>query len=122
MLIVIYLNDLPSIHHEVALNTITDGLLKQNSLNEVYIYIAGKDFTKSVFPQSFLDFAFSNMAVSTLFSIPAPWPNCYFQGSSANLSTPSGKHWHSVFKAHFTNFMHLRSLELKPHGLFSLVT
>jgi hypothetical protein len=88
MPIVIYLNDLPSNHHEVALTTVTDGLLKQNSLNEVHIYIAGKDFTKSVFPPSFLDFAFSYMALSTLFTIPAPWPNCYFQGSPANLSTP----------------------------------
>ena len=122
MPIVIYLNDLPSNHHEVALNTVTEGLLKEQSFNQVYIYIAGKDFTKSVFPPSFLDLAFSNMALSTLFSIPAPWPNCYFQGSSTNLSTPQGKDWHSAFKAHFTNFMQLRSLELKPHGLFSLVT
>ncbi len=78
MPVVIYLNDLPSNHHEVALNTVTDGLSSQLSLSQVYIYIAGKDFTKPVFPAGFLDLAFSNMALSTLFSIPAPWPNCYF--------------------------------------------
>jgi len=46
---VIYLNDLPSNHHEVALTTVTEGLysmLSPSSMADIFIYIAGKDFTK----------------------------------------------------------------------------
>jgi hypothetical protein len=49
MPITIYLNDLPSNHHEIAINTVTEGLtnaLEPALLSDFYLFIAAKDFTQ----------------------------------------------------------------------------
>lgn len=127
--ILIYLNDLPSNHHEIAINTVTNGLfgeqsgmMKPKCREGVYIYIAGKDFTKKVFPEGYVDFGFSNMAAATLPNFPSNLTNCYFMSTDKVVSTTDGQIWVESFRDFLTTFMKSRLSELKKGGLFLLVT
>ena len=50
MPITIYLNDLPNNHHEIAIRTVTDGLLgaeselEESLRQDIHIFVVGKDF------------------------------------------------------------------------------
>ena len=68
MPIMIYLNDMPKNHHEIAINTVTEGLfgaesqLEESLRENIHLYVVGKDFTKTMFPVEYVDFGYSNMA------------------------------------------------------------
>ena len=67
MPIQIFLNDLPENHHSLAITAVSEGL--SPLFDDIYIMVAGKDFTEQVFPAGTVDFAFSNM---TLMILPIP--------------------------------------------------
>lgn len=126
--VTIYLNDLPSNHHEIAITTVTAGLfgpdsqLEEAYRDQVHVYLAPHDFTKAVHPSDFVDFGFSNMAAATLPNSPTPLTNCYFFASEAVLGTPGGQAWVEAFDSFLSKFMQARSQELKPTGRFCMMT
>ena len=49
---------------------------------------------------------------------PAPiTDNIFFLASPDTLSTAAGKNWTTALSEHFSTFLDMRSLELKPHGV-----
>lgn len=58
MSIQIILNDLPENHHSLAIAAVSDGLAMYD---DIYIMVAGKDFTSQVFASNSIDLAYSNM-------------------------------------------------------------
>jgi hypothetical protein len=91
--IAIYLNDLPENHHEIAIKTITNGLnehLDPSINNNIFLYVAGKDYTKQVFPDGFVDFGFSSMAATTLPESAGDLTNSYFVSTPKVLATETG--------------------------------
>jgi hypothetical protein len=49
---------------------------------------------------------------------PAPiTDNIFFLASPETFSTDTGKKWAIALTDHFSKFLEMRSLELKPHGL-----
>jgi SAM dependent carboxyl methyltransferase len=126
--ITIYLNDLPENHHTIAIKTVSAGLFgKDSTLSEseranVFIYVAGHDFTKPVFPKQFVDFGFSNMAANTLSNSPSPLTNCYFFASDKVVATEGGQKWVQAFEDFIARFMQARSSELKTGGIMCMVT
>jgi hypothetical protein len=81
MPIQVFLNDLPENHHSLAIAAVTDGLA--DLFEDVFIMVAGKDFTEQVFPAGTIDLAFSNMTLMILPTAPTQRKdNVFF------LSTP----------------------------------
>jgi hypothetical protein len=70
MPIQIFLNDLPENHHSLAIAAVTDGLTPL--FDDIFIMVAGKDFTEQVFPAGTIDLAFSNMTLMILPLPPSP--------------------------------------------------
>lgn len=62
------------------------------------------------------------MATATLPNFPTPLTNSYFYSSDRILSTEGGQAWVSAFRDFIQKFLHSRFLELKPGGVFSMVT
>ena len=86
MPIQIFLNDLPENHHSLAIAAVTEGL--QDLFEDVYIMVAGKDFTEQVFPAGTVDFAFSNMTLMILPLPPSPrTDNVFFLATPENLKS-----------------------------------
>jgi len=110
----VYLNDLPENHHSLALQTVYDGLLQYE---DVYIMVAGKDFTFQVFPNSTIDIAYSNMTIMILPSPPTPRSdNVLFLATPEKMKTDEGKQWLAAFTKHWTSFLTQRQKELKTNG------
>lgn len=81
MPIQVFLNDLPENHHSLAIAAVSDGITPL--FDDVFIMVAGKDFTEQVFPANYIDMAFSNMTLMILPQAPTPrTDNIFF------LSTP----------------------------------
>lgn len=123
--IAIYLNDLPENHHEIAIKTIEKGLndhLPESLNHDIFLYVAGKDFTKQVFPEGFVDFGFSAMAATTLPQAAGELTNSYFVSSPKVLATEAGQRWENAFTEFYTAFIRQRSTELKRGGYFCMVT
>jgi hypothetical protein len=117
--IVIYLNDLPNNNHENALLTVLGGI---KEFEKVFVYIAGADFTKEVFPNEFVDICFSHMSLPTLPNHPSHHTNYCFFASDKILATEDGKIWHNAMEDHITKFTASRGKELKKNGFLLIVT
>ena len=84
MPIQVFLNDLPENNHSLVIQTVTDGLLPQ--FEDVFIMVAGKDFTQQVLPTGSIDFAFSNMTLMILPLPPSPrTDNIFFLATPEKL-------------------------------------
>ena len=70
MPIQVFLNDLPENHHSLAIAAVTEGLTPL--FEDVFIMVAGKDFTEQVFPAGTVDMAYSNMTLMILPQPPTP--------------------------------------------------
>jgi SAM dependent carboxyl methyltransferase len=69
MSIQVILNDLPENHHSLAIETVSEGL---TAYENVFIMVAGKDFTTQVFPSKTIDIGFSNMTAHIIPKAPCP--------------------------------------------------
>lgn len=119
MQILIYLNDIVENHHAIAIKTVRNGLfddastLSPSEKKDVFIYVAGADFTKPVFPRAYVDFAFSSMAMCSLPWSPSPLTNAGFFGSKEVLATEDGQIWMKALSESYVNFLKARETELK---------
>jgi len=114
MIIQVMLNDLPENHHSLAIAAVTEGL---SDYEDVFIMIAGKDFTQQVFPTNTIDFAFSNMTAHIIPKAPCERDeNVFFLATPEKLETEWGKKWIDASKQHWTSFVGNRQKELKKHG------
>jgi hypothetical protein len=97
------LNDLPENHHTLAIQSVTEGL---REYEDVFIMVAGKDFSQQVFPNNTIDLAFSNM---TLMILPLPpsvrTDNVFFFSTPEKLNSDLGKIWIEGFTKHWTQFV-----------------
>lgn len=115
MPIQVFLNDLPENHHSLAIAAVTDAL--SPLFDEVFIMVAGKDFTEQVFPAGSLDLAYSNMTLMILPLPPTPrTDNVFFLSSPEKLQSEEGKAWVAGFNKHWTAFVTNRMKELKENG------
>lgn len=111
----IFLNDLPENHHSLAIAAVTEGLTPL--FEDVFIMVAGKDFTEQVFPTGTIDLAFSFTTIMILPLAPTPrTDNVFFLSTAENLASDMGKEWVAAFNRHWTAFVTNREKELKPHG------
>lgn len=115
MPIQVFLNDLPENHHSLAIAAVTEGLTPL--FEDVYIMVAGKDFTEQVFPAGTIDFAFSNMTLMILPQAPtARTDNVFFLATPEKLQSEQGKEWVAGFNKHWTAFVTNRQKELRENG------
>jgi len=115
MPIQIFLNDLPENHHSLAIAAVTDGLTPL--FDDIFIMVAGKDFTEQVFPSGTIDFAFSNMTLMILPLPPSPrTDNVFFLATPEKLQSNQGKEWVAGFNKHWTSFVTNRQKELRVNG------
>jgi hypothetical protein len=106
--IAIYLNDLPENHHEIAIKTISNGFnenLDASMNHNIFLYVAGKDYTKQIFPEGFVDFGFSSMAATTLPESAGDLTNSYFVSTPKVLATETGQRWEAAFTKFYTTFI-----------------
>jgi len=97
------LNDLPENNHSEAVKNVSEGLKKYEN---VFIYLAAYDFSKQIFPNNYVDIAFSNMTVHIINSSPGPRePNVFFYATEEAIATDWGKKWYEAFRVHFKNFL-----------------
>jgi hypothetical protein len=88
MPITVYLNDMPDNHHGLAISTVTKGLAQYK---DIFLYVAGHDFSTQVFPSNHIDFAFSNMTANILAEAPVPLENnLFFFAAPETLATEWG--------------------------------
>ncbi len=81
-----FLNDLPENHHSLVIQTVSEGL--NLIFDDVFIMVAGKDFTQQVFPTRSIDFAFSNMTLMILPLPPSPrTDNIFFLATPEKLAS-----------------------------------
>ena len=115
MPIQVFLNDLPENHHSLAIAAVTEGL--SHLFEEVYIMVAGKDFTQQVFPAGTVDIAFSNMTLMILPLPPSPrTDNIFFLATPEKLNSDQGVEWVKGFNKHWTAFVTNRQRELRENG------
>lgn len=115
MPIQIFLNDLPENHHSLAIAAVTDGLTPE--FDDIFIMVAGKDFTEQVFPSGTIDLAFSNMTLMILPLPPSPrTDNVFFLATPEKLQSEQGKEWVAGFNKHWTAFVTNRQKELRVNG------
>jgi hypothetical protein len=111
----VFLNDLPENHHSLAIAAVTEGL--SPLFEDVYIMVAGKDFTEQVFPAGSVDMAFSNMTLMILPLAPtARTDNIFFLSTPEKLQSEEGKAWVAGFTKHWTAFVTNRQKELRESG------
>lgn len=104
MPIQVFLNDLPENHHSLAIAAVTEGLTPL--FEDVYIMVAGKDFTEQVFPSGTVDFAFSNMTLMILPLPPTPrTDNVFFLSTPEKRASEQGREWVKGFNKHWTSFV-----------------
>lgn len=115
MPIQVFLNDLPENHHSLAIAAVTEGLTPL--FEDVFIMVAGKDFTEQVFPAGTVDLAYSNM---TLMILPQPptarTDNVFFLATPDKLQSDQGREWVAGFTRHWTAFATNRQKELRHNG------
>lgn len=112
MPIQVFLNDLPENHHSLAIAAVTEGLTPL--FDDVFIMVAGKDFTEQVFPAGTIDLAFSNMTLMILPQAPTPrTDNVFFLATPEKLASEQGKEWVNGFNRHWTAFVTNRQRELR---------
>lgn len=76
------------------------------SYEDIYIMVAGKDFSYQVFPNNTLDLAYSNMTVMILPEAPSPrTDNLFFFSTPEKLASEEGKPWINAFTKHWTAFV-----------------
>jgi hypothetical protein len=111
----VFLNDLPENHHSLAIAAVTEGLTPL--FEDIYIMVAGKDFTEQVFPSGTVDFAFSNMTLMILPLPPVPRKDSvFFFCTPENLESAIGAEWIKGFTKHWTSFVTNRQRELRING------
>ncbi|CDW86981.1 sam dependent carboxyl methyltransferase [Stylonychia lemnae] len=114
MTIQIILNDLPENHHGLAISAVSQGL---SLYDDIYIMVAGKDFTKQVFPNNSVDIAYSNMTAQIIPQAPCPRDeNVFFLANSKNIQSEWGEKWVQAFEKHWESFISNRQKELKTNG------
>ena len=114
MIIQVMLNDLPENHHALAIQAVSEGL---QNYEDVFIMIAGKDFSQQVFPSNTIDIAYSNMTAHIIPKAPcARDENVFFLCTPDKVETEWGKKWQEAFNSHWTSFVSNRQKELKKHG------
>jgi salicylate 1-O-methyltransferase len=88
MPIIVYLNDMPDNHHSLAIDTVTKGLAKYAN---VFVYVAGYDFTHQIFPENSIDISFSSLTAMILPEAPVPIENnLFFLAAPETLETAWG--------------------------------
>lgn len=121
MPIQVFLNDLPENHHSLVISTVSEGL--SPFFEDVFIMVAGKDFTQQVFPSGSVDFAFSNMTLMILPLPPTPrTDNIFFLAHADKLESEEGQEWLKGFNRHWTAFVTNRQLELREGGQLFITT
>lgn len=114
MPITVYLNDMPDNHHALAIQTVTKGLEKYK---DIFLHVAGQDFSTQVFPSDHIDFAFSNMTANILPEAPVNLENnLFFLAAPETLASDWGKKWVAAFDKHWNTFVSQRSKELRSKG------
>lgn len=99
-----------------------ESALTEEMKRGVFIYVAGKDFTQSVFPDGYVDFSYSCMAAATLDHFPSKLENVYFFASDEVMATEEGKAWVEAYRKFLAKFMAARERELRQGGIFLMVT
>jgi hypothetical protein len=89
MIIQVMLNDLPENHHSLAIAAVSEGL---SHYEDVFIMIAGKDFTQQVFPSNTIDIGYSNMTAHIIPKAPCTRDeNVFFLATPDKIQTDWGK-------------------------------
>lgn len=110
-----FLNDLPENHHSLAIQAVTEALCP--IFDDVFIMVAGKDFTEQVFPSGTIDLAYSNMTLMILPQPPTPrTDNIFFLSSPEKLKSEEGQAWVAGFYKHWSSFVTNRMKELRENG------
>jgi len=117
--IILYLNDLPEC-------SFTEGFLscqqELNTYGDVFVYAVGKSFYELLFPSKTIDLYLCFAAIHWLREVAHVGNAFFYFPTKENLETEASQKWIAQGHKDFTHFLHLRDIELKPHGAIIIAT